>query len=481
MPVGGALDNRVYSNWIDLNETRPFIQPMSVLGQNEKWLFESLARREQPERVAESVIAVLGERAPKSVIAAAKPVVTGSLFKRFGWSSMSNKFRDVAPADDQIAKAVELADLFLNQKIQAPSQNGDAVAKELSGLIHRDDGASNFFSDRLNGEQRAAAGMALSRRRYNKLFRLAGRLEAKNTQVKKEAKKRDLTLVGKSMLACDIVAEDLANKPFTACFIAYYTARSKLRSEFTIIGQQKPFDQLSAALLDACAKHESANWLAVARVFPRDDVLARLNDEQKGMLLGRWYGILVETAGLLEAAFEHSGIDLETMVVKRGNDSTTWNVFAGAWNRARDHWMALVSALGMSQIFEALLPSKCLRLMAGDVAAWHASIGSGLHPDTKIWREVPKPWLVLRGQAICTRSMIEQACAKHGVLPQKSGWSAPRPRNHVSAFRPTPELVHGVSVHNPYLAGMLKRMGAYSGKTFKPEIVAKLVNDLDSL
>jgi hypothetical protein len=453
---------------------------MTTLNPDLDWLYQTLQRREQPERIAERALALLGGDAPKSVRAAAKPVVAASLFQRFGWSSMSNKFRDVDTADTQIAKGIELADLFLGQKISASSLTGDAVARSLSECIHRRDGAANFFVDRLNGEERAAAGLTLSRRRYNKLFRLAGRIEAKNAEVKKEARKRQLTLIGKSMLACDIAPGDFADKPFTACFIAYFTARSKLRSEATLSGQQKPFDQLSAALLDACAKHEDANWFAIARVFPRDDVLKRLSDDQKGALLGRWYGILVETAALLEAAFQDSGIDLDTMIVRRGNDSTTWNVFAAAWNRARDHWMALVAALGMSQVFEALLPGKCLRLMAGDVAAWHAAIGSGLHPDTKIWRDLPKPWLVLRGQAICTRSMIEHACATHGVAPQKSGWSAPRPRNHVSTFRPTPELVHGVSVQNPYLAGMLKRMGRYSGKTFKPEIISKLVSDLDT-
>jgi hypothetical protein len=446
-----------------------------------QWLINSLSRREEPEKVAKRIVTMLGDRAPKSVVAAAKPVLSGSKFQRFGWSSMASTFAKVHTAESQIDKAIELADVFLSKDIKPARVDEDVLAHDFNALIGRVDGANNFRLDRLNGQQRAEMGLTLSRRRYNKLFRLASRLEAKNAQVKKETKKRELTLVGKAMLAGDIKPEDLADKPFTTSFIAYFTARSKLRSEFTIIGQQKPFDALSAALLAACAKHEEANWLAIARVFPRDDVLARLSDEQKGMLLGRWYAILVDTAALLETAFEGSGINLDTMVVKRGNDSTTWNVFAGAWNRARDHWMAVVAALGMSQIFEALLPGKCMRLMAGDVAAWHKASGGDLHPDTKVWRELPKPWLVLRGQAACTRTMIEQACAKHGLSPQKSGWSAPRPRNHVASFRPTPELVHGVSVQNPYLAGMLKRMGAFSGKTFKPEIVTHLISDIDSV
>jgi len=281
--------------------------------------------------------------------------------------------------------------------------------------------------------------------------------------------------VAKSGLVADIAREHLDGKPWTASFIAYFAARMKLRSEFTIGGQQQPFDRLSEALLEGCTQHEDVNWFAIAHVFPREDVLARLTDSQKGALLGRWFGQLTRIADLLQATHARSSFDLASMIVKRGDDSSTWNTFAGAWNRARDHWIALVAALNMERTFEALLPGKVMRLMAADVAFWHRSTGGGVHPDTKVWADLPKPWLVLRGEEICNRHMIESACGRHGVRAEKSGSSAPRSRTTVVEFKPTPELVHGVTVHNPYYAAFLKRLGAFRGKTLKLEHLRDIV------
>ncbi len=205
----------------------------------------------------------------------------------------------------------------------------------------------------------------------------------------------------------------------------------------------------------------------MAHVFPRRDVLDRLSDEQRGRLLGTWFDIMTETAERLARVADRSSIDMAAMIVKRGDDSSTWNLLAGAWNRSRDHWMALVDAMGAHRLFELVLPGKVMRLMAGDVAAWHLSAGGGVHPDTRVWRDLPKPWSVLRGEATCTRADIEAACARHGVDGAKSGWAAPRPRTAVATFRPTPELVHGVAVGNPFLAEALKRMNVYSGKPMR--------------
>jgi hypothetical protein len=62
---------------------------------------------------------------------------------------------------------------------------------------------------------------------------------------------------------------------------------------------------------------------------------------------------------------------------------------------------------------------------------------------------------------------VEDVCYRHGVDPVKSGWSAPRPGRKIHAFRPTPELVHGVTVGHPGLALALRKMGVFSGKEVK--------------
>ncbi len=47
-------------------------------------------------------------------------------------------------------------------------------------------------------------------------------------------------------------------------------------------------------------------------------------------------------------------------------------------------------------------------------------------------------------------------------------------------FRPTPELVHGVSIADPVWAGLLRRAGVFSGKQVKPDLAADAVHGLAS-
>ncbi|MGU3496280.1 hypothetical protein ACLBXM_19750 [Xanthobacteraceae bacterium A53D] len=433
-------------------------------------LHAGLPRRETPETVAGLVERALGpwRAAPLAELFEARRAVAAR--QRFGWSAMPTLFRTPVPPERQVQKAQELALLFLDTPLPtvAHMEAAEEVVEAFNALIGRASGAG-FRDGRLNRAARAAQGLDLSRRRYDRLFRLAHRLETRLSAFRREDARYRLLLVSKAALAPELSPEAFEDHAPSLAFVAYYAARMKLRSEFTIDGQQKPFDDLAAALLDLCLRDADTPWFAVAHVFPRADVLARLSETEKGHLLGRWFAILTETAELLEATWRTSAIDLATMVVRPGNDSTTWNLLASAWNRARDHWVALVDALGLAALFEEMLPGKVMRLMAGDVAAWQARAGNGLHPDTRVWADLPKPWAVLQGEAPCTRATIEAACARHGVDPAKNGWSAPRSRTAEAAYRPTPELVHGVSVDNPYLANLLKRMGAYSGRPLKSE------------
>ena len=118
--------------------------------------------------------------------------------------------------------------------------------------------------------------------------------------------------------------------------------------------------------------------------------------------------------------------ELRTMIVRRGNDSTTWNNTTSAWNKARDHFIALVYALGMDDLLDGMCLGKVMRLMAADVASWHRRAGGGLDPATLVWAELPRPWEVLSGRARCSRAEVESVCHKHGIDPVTSGWIAPR-------------------------------------------------------
>lgn len=436
-------------------------------------LHATLVRRDTPETVAELIGRALPPELARRLQGPIHDRIAASVRRMFGWSSMRTVFRAPVKHADRFAKARELALLFLQARLpdgDDPDQL-EQLLLEFNALIGKRAGAASFKKDRLDRRQRTDFGLHLSRRRYDKLFRLIGRLESKLARLRVEEAKHRLLLVAKAGLAPELTVEHFAGSVPTAAFVAYYAARMKLRSEFTIQGQQKPFDDMAAALLRLCEGDPDTSWYAVAHVFPRADVLERLSEQQKGELLGRWFTVLSELAERLEGAWRGTDIDLSTMIVRRGNDSSTWNLFAGAWNRARDHWIALVEALSLDGLFDEMLPGKVMRLMAADVAAWHRSTGGAIHPDTIVWRELPKPWDVLRLEALCNRATVEAACAGAGVDPVKSGWSASRPRIAVATFRPTPELVHGVDVGNPYMADLLRRVGAFSGRPLRADVL----------
>lgn len=295
---------------------------------------------------------------------------------------------------------------------------------------------------------------------YNKRFRILRRLEAKYADYARVARQRQLAQTAKSGLASEISYEEFSRDENTARFVAYYTATLNRRSIFTWGKQERAFDSNADALYRRL--NGSANWLAVAYVYPREEVLARLTDGERGRLLGAWFGVMKECASILGGLASTQSLDLKNMVVHRGNDSSTWNESAGAYNKARDGWIACLHAIGCEAMLDGFCPGKALRLMAGDVAFLHRAFGDGLEPDTAVWHELPKPWDVISGAAALTRGTVEAECFRRGIEGGK-GWYAPRAKGAVAAFRPTPELVHGVAVSSPELAALLRKLGAFAG------------------
>ena len=190
------------------------------------------------------------------------------------------------------------------------------------------------------------------------------------------------------------------------------------------------------------------------------------SDSEKGELLGKWTNLLQELSGFLKEIWEANTFRRDSMVVKRGDDSSTWNNTASAWNKARDNWMNLIYAMGADFVLDEMCFGKIMRLMAADVVAWHRMVGNTIDPNTIVWNKVALPWEVFGGNAICTKDSINEACRKAGLDAEKSGWIAPRPHGVVE-FKPTPELVHGVTVSNPFLATVLKKHRYFSGKNVK--------------
>lgn len=324
------------------------------------------------------------------------------------------------------------------------------------------EGALDFKADRLNREGRAKAGIELSNRRYNRIFRLVDFLEKEQAGNVRYGEFCDLLRGAKTGILSHLSREDFARDPKTALFVAYMGARQGMRAKFTIDPQDRAFDDLGDALLKDLAESPTTHWFAAAHVFPRADVLAHLSELERLTLLALALDRMRLAAVFLERLAKETGIDIRKgCIVQRGQDSSSWNASAGAWNKAREFWIGLSHSLGLS--FDAMLPGKVPRLIAADVAAWHRRVGNPPHPDEKIVAELPMPWDVFLHEAECTTEQVAAACARHGVDPEKTGWTAPRARHTIETWRPTPELVHGVVIANPAVAHAMRRMGYFAG------------------
>jgi hypothetical protein len=448
-------------------------------------LYKTLNERRRPEDVAEMIIELAKDSLTNSEILLLEKAAKNSLSRNaFGYTSMLQSFSEAKGANQQISKAIEIFKLNHDNKSHYNGQKDiQDFINFVSPIICKKVGKNEFNTDRLNKSQRKENGLDLSKRNYNKKWRLLKRIENKLIKFINESKKIEFQKIAKHGLAHSLDFINFSSDINTACFIAYYNSRCNLRSIFTNQGQDKPFDEISEMLLKKCyggetksfylikktkeEKINNTNWWAIAHIYTNQEVLSNLTDAQKGQLLGKWTTILQEIAELLDKVWIASDISRETMIVKRGNDYTTWNNTAGAWNKARDNWINLIYSLGLDYILEEICFGKVLRLMAADVVAWHFSTGGKLDPNTEVWNKIPLPWEVFQNKAECNKDLIIKHCKQAGLDPEKSGWIAPRVQG-VAEFKPTPELVHGVTISNPFLATVLKKHRFYSGKNIKP-------------
>lgn len=377
------------------------------------------------------------------------------------WSSMNDDFhRPSSHVDKQIALVPLLFGVHVNPAAQLRAWGFEP------GKSHR-----------LPKKKRRRLGIYKSARWFNKRRRLLDAIINKQAKLGEQEQLYLFTRISKSGLAVEIPYNIFAKDVNTAALIAYLTARMNRRSVFTNKSQDRAFDKLCEALLSRCEREGNAEWLAIAYVMPDQRILARLSQEEKGLLVGRWYTLLFDMASKLERIWSKSKFDRLKMIVRRGDDSSTWNAVAGAWNTARSHWISLVCALGATPILDTICPGKVMRLMAADVASWHRSSGGDIHPDTHAWATLPPPWEVLRGETPCGIKEVAEVCAKVGA--DFASWSYRKDRKAVE-FKPTPELVHGVEVSSPQLAAVLRKAGVFSGKPLKATDLPQFVVHRDS-
>ncbi|MEV0058817.1 hypothetical protein [Nocardia sp. NPDC050718] len=386
---------------------------------------------------------------------------------------MTEDFARPVGGAHQVAATSRLFDVTAKVDADTPASLL-AFAESIGAEIGFDPRRTDFLADRLNRQQRADAGMDVSKRQYNRRFRALTRLTAKAEKLAAEQRKRQLAVRARAGFAAELTLDRFRADPNAACFVAYYTAKRKLRREFTLEGRANPFDEVAELLFARCRGNDDTDWWMIAQAYATPEVLDHLTDEQRGLLVGRWSAVLRATAEMLEKVWNSSEFDRQGMVVRRGNDSSTWNLLCGAYNAARAAWLSCLAASGATGLLDSVCPGKAMMLIAGDLAAWHSAAGSGPHPDTRVWAALPLPWEVLAGRAACTAADVRAACAAAAVDPERGGWTAPKPPGRVGTFRPTPELVHGVEVADPLWAMLLRSAGAFSGKPVKAGYAAEL-------
>ena len=327
-----------------------------------------------------------------------------------------------------------------------------------------------------NRAEAAGAGWSGSRRGYVRRWKALHYLMDKSARLEESIERRRLSIEGRVGLASRIPLERFEADPDAAAFIAYYASRTNVRRTFSLEGRANPMDEVAGMLFDRL--RDDSDWAMVALVLPSVGVVKRLSDAQKGDLLAQWSSTMTKGGEWLGELNSKSPVDRQAMVVRKGNDSATWNLVAQAYNKARDGWMNVLTGMDGLDLLDAYCPPKATRLMAADLVWWTRRSGQDpIAPDVKVAALLPAPWEVLAGVP-CDRKQVIRACKKIGVDPHESGWAGPRASRERALFEPTPELVHGIVIGDPLMASILRRGGAFSGKKASPDLI-ELLDQLD--
>ncbi|NJO02311.1 MAG: hypothetical protein HC880_12035 [Bacteroidia bacterium] len=426
-----------------------------------KYLFKSLDRRKQPEDIAARILMILGNDlspSEKDQWQASTPQESGSPWP--GHSSLAEDFQPPVGMRRQIRKALDLfvsAPNFDKNFYSQPEEVRKFI-HNISQEIHKDFGANDFKHDRLSRIQRQNQGLDLSRRKYNKLFRHLKRLEEKLRILELELKKLSFRRMEKSGLAYQLDWETFSSDVPSACFIAYYTALCNQRPETAGPAPSSFPDAIARLLFARCLGNAQSTWWAIAHVCLHEEVISRLTDKHKGKLIGRWFGILSEIADLLATLWESSALQRDTMTARPGNDSSSWNHTANAWNNARLHWIALLRALNLQTMLTAIYLGKVQPLSFIKAETSLSKTNAASKNDWLLWLALPLPWEVLRGRQICSRQRVENQCARQRIDPASLDWPAPQTStdNH-----PSPTLIQVIKEDAPALINLLKAHGYF--------------------
>ncbi|GGV16492.1 hypothetical protein GCM10010495_33510 [Kitasatospora herbaricolor] len=322
--------------------------------------------------------------------------------------------------------------------------------------IGRPPGAADF-RERLNREARAAAGLGgLSKRQYNKRFRLLRRLEAKQEVLELAERERRAAALAETGLLSLLDAARPTGDLATACLIAFQAARRHCDPDVTGWLSRRAGHRVTELLLARAAASPGTDWWALAHVHPVREVVTRLTEHQRGLLAGRWSAGLRETAALLERAHGRCSIEPTAMFARPGDDAYAWNLAARAWNAARVQYLEVLEALGAQEVLGRVCPGQVAWLDVIEPESWRRWVSDRKFREIEVWAGLPLPWQVLAGTEDCPAELVERVCRRHGVDPVRTGWTTGRARWAAPAGRLTAAFVDGVAEADPVLARVLR-------------------------
>lgn len=310
---------------------------------------------------------------------------------------------------------------------------------------------------------------ATSKKAYLKRLRAVTNFDKKVARVRKALNSRYGLMTAKSRLARLVDADKLND--VALAYVAYVVARANRRTRFQLETQSKAFDTIVDGLFKLLPQDTA--WDQVALVAPVESVFRKLDVSTQATTLALFYNEMVFWAELLEQEWVALPQNVQkTFVVSHGTNSTDFNAFAGAFNTMRSGWIAGMTASGLSSMFDMYLPGKAIRLLAADLVRWNYYVNdSYVSADAELFAKLPYPWDVIKGDAELTRAiMVDVDVLDEATLTEK-GWVSPRSGLEFEAPAPDPALVHGVTVANPELAVLLRKIGVFSSKPLKHSVI----------
>lgn len=329
---------------------------------------------------------------------------------------------------------------------------------------HRNGGHADF-RQRLNREELAHRFPGVSVRRYRKAVRALLHLHKRALTAAAAADYARAIHLGKTRLAFLIDRDAFKKSPATAQFVAYYTARLKLRTLFTVGPQDRPMDHIAQLLLDRALADPNVRPEVIACVYCPPMIVALLDDAAK-VRLATTYFAQVEWLATQLSTLWNPRWRTGTMVMRKGDNSSRWNAAARAWDQMRTGWFNVIVGAHWDDVLTEFCFGKVPSLIAGDVAAWHHHVGEHEpHHDVHVFQRLPLPWEVVLGTKECTATDVRNACAEVGIDPDATGWTLPYRQSELAVTRPTYDLVHGIMVSDPVAARWMRKAGWFAGKS----------------